>query len=354
MTDIPKEWLQKIEMALIKSEQIPSLIETFSFPWDLAAETLARTLNIPDFKLSARPSQLKMSEDLLSGMGNEPVILTLELSPIAGHLQWIMSAEDIAYLTAYCLTSDHGHTFTDPRFQEGFYHFLALETILALDQLKVFKESSLRLLPPSLPVTENGMTLDVAISLSSKTLYGRIVCPQTFLSAFKEYQPFQLTSLFTREDVKKKEISLCIQGGSVSLSAEEWKGLMPGDWVILDHTSYDPESDKGSVMLALGDTPILRGRIKSDGLKILDYASYHEEMPAAEEAGSLLLSVEFGQLRISLEKLLALEVGGFLDILVQPQQGVDIALGGKKVARGELLKLGHTLGVRLLDIRPLA
>jgi flagellar motor switch protein FliN/FliY len=35
---------------------------------------------------------------------------------------------------------------------------------------------------------------------------------------------------------------------------------------------------------------------------------------------------------------------------MRPEQGVDITLGGKRVAKAELLKLGEASGLRILDI----
>jgi flagellar motor switch protein FliN/FliY len=51
-----------------------------------------------------------------------------------------------------------------------------------------------------------------------------------------------------------------------------------------------------------------------------------------------------------LNKLLHLEPGMMIDLLMRPEQGVDITIDGTKVAQGELLKLGETMGLRILDI----
>ena len=57
----------------------------------------------------------------------------------------------------------------------------------------------------------------------------------------------------------------------------QWKQISVGDFILLDRCSFDPELQKGTVTLVLEKTPLLRARIKEDGVKIIDYAFYHEE-----------------------------------------------------------------------------
>lgn len=389
MTDqISNGWLQKVETAVIKSKQLPSLEEGLPFPWEKASSALEPALGIKGLKLSTRPSSFKMAEEILSGMGNEPVIFNIELAPIPESVQWIMSSEDIETLTAHCLSSDQkSEGFSDHKLQEGFYQFLLLEAMQAIDQLKIFKDGSLRLMPAGTPSKEGAICIDVAISIAAKTLYGRLVCPQSFMNAFKAHQPLQNTSFLSEETVKHLEVSLHLEAGSVALSPEEWKNVMPGDFIVLDHCSYDPNSQKGSVTLMLGDTPLLRGRIKPEGVKVLEYAFYFEDKQPIEttspsetenfaeeslpheeahlwaasaeeemetaikpEETPIALSVEVGYIRITIEKLLELKPDTLLDLSIRPEQGVDATINGKKIAKGELIKLGQLLGLRLLDI----
>ena len=63
----------------------------------------------------------------------------------------------------------------------------------------------------------------------------------------------------------------------------------------------------------------------------------------------LSLTVEVARFKINLEKLLQLKPGNVLELPVRPEQGVDISIGGKKVAKAELIKLGDILGVKILQ-----
>lgn len=63
----------------------------------------------------------------------------------------------------------------------------------------------------------------------------------------------------------------------------------------------------------------------------------------------LSISIELGRLQMSIKKLMELEPGNLLELGVKPEQNVELTFGGKCIARGELLKIGDTLGVRILE-----
>ena len=60
--------------------------------------------------------------------------------------------------------------------------------------------------------------------------------------------------------------------------------------------------------------------------------------------------MEIGRLKINLDKLLHLKPGNVLELSVRPEQGVDLSIGGKKMAKAELIKLGDVLGVKILHL----
>lgn len=64
----------------------------------------------------------------------------------------------------------------------------------------------------------------------------------------------------------------------------------------------------------------------------------------------LTINVEIGRLHISLRKLMELKPGNLIELTAKPEDGVDLVLNGKRLARGELIQVGEVLGVRILDI----
>ncbi len=64
----------------------------------------------------------------------------------------------------------------------------------------------------------------------------------------------------------------------------------------------------------------------------------------------LSMVVEIGRIQMSLQKLMELQPGNLLELNVKPENGVDLVINGKRIAKGELLLVGEALGVRILDI----
>jgi len=79
--------------------------------------------------------------------------------------------------------------------------------------------------------------------------------------------------------------------------------------------------------------------------------SKHEasKAPLSPENIPLTLIVEVGRIQMSVKKLLELSPGNVLELDIHPENGVDLVVNGNLVGKGELLKIGDALGVRILD-----
>lgn len=82
--------------------------------------------------------------------------------------------------------------------------------------------------------------------------------------------------------------------------------------------------------------------------------------PAAAEASTeqpvvpleeipISLVAEVGRVRMSLDKLMALRPGNLIELGVDPASGVDLVVNNRCVGRGELVQVGDTLGVRIIE-----
>ncbi len=348
MEDVSYDWLRLVEKALVKMQQLPPLEESFPFPWADASEAVGKALGLEQFNLSAMKTVWKGPGEVMEGM-SKPLIVSIEISPIEGSLFFVMSESDVSHFVSQALTMEKKDSFSHAKLTEGFYYFSLLKAVQAIDDLKLFKDVSFHLAPVTVVPQENSLCVDIACALSEKTLRGRLVCPHSFLTAFKAYQPLQKSTLLASEKIQDIEVVLRCEVGHTHLGADEWEKIQVGDFVVLERCSYDPREGKGSVTLLLGDTPLVVARIKPEGMKVLDYAFYREE-PQQTGAAELLLTAEIGSVRIPLNKLVHFQPGSMIDLSMRPEQGLDILLEGKKVAKGELLKLGETSGFRILDI----
>jgi flagellar motor switch protein FliN/FliY len=391
MSAAPLNWIKEIHLALIEAKQIP--LHGFSpvFPWEEFSKTIASLFQTPELKIFPRSTQFLT--DPAAGLGAESISIALEMAPLNGQAFWIMGKEDIARFTALALTPTNGKGFSSVKFQEGFYYFLATQALAVLNDLNAFGDLSPKIGKTAPLPQEESLCIDVQIQHPKRTFWGRLVCPAAFHKEFKTHFSHQEPAPLTTVLAKQIDVSLALEVGHTLLSLSEWKRVCVGDFILLDQCTFDPVSHKGTVMATLERTPLLRARIKEDSLKIVDYASYRKEdtlmnskMPEEEESPEeafdieendveeehlwsssenreetnekmiatheipLTLTVEVARLRINLDQLLQLAPGNVLELPVRPEQGVDLTIEGKKVAKAELIKLGEMLGVKVLQM----
>lgn len=74
------------------------------------------------------------------------------------------------------------------------------------------------------------------------------------------------------------------------------------------------------------------------------------EGPINAENLPISLIIEVGKINISVQKLMELQAGNILELNVRPEEGVNLVINGRCVGKGELHRLGNTLGVRILEL----
>lgn len=74
------------------------------------------------------------------------------------------------------------------------------------------------------------------------------------------------------------------------------------------------------------------------------------QKPMTIEDVTLSVIVEVGRLQMSVKQLMELQPGNLLESNIRPENGVDLIVNGKCIAKGELLLVGETLGVRILEL----
>jgi flagellar motor switch protein FliN len=207
-------------------------------------------------------------------------------------------------------------------------------------------------------------------------------------------------------------VSLGLEVGKTSLSLKDFERIRSGDFILLDEGSFDLDKREAQLSLTLAHTPLFRVHLQEGLFKIVDYALYHEEtsMPRDDDLDDededlddedeldddldddeeddeeddddlddedeedeeedqeelkgeepqkneellsakevpIVLTIELGKVKMSLNKLLELKPGNVLELSATPDRPVDVCMNGKRIARAELLKLGELLGIRIL------
>lgn len=363
---IPKSLLKKIEGSVEEAKLIPLWGSPPPFPLEEVVDCLKEALHIEDLTLSVTASKKRNGADLLAGMGDNPTRLAFALSPLAPPVQWVVSYEDMSTLTTLLLAPQKNKGFTDARLKEGFLRYICLEVLHAIAPLRPFGDLSLSFAPlPSLP--KEALCLDVTFTVKGQSLWGRILCPLELQHALREHFALTKPPLSALPMTKEVEISLSIGLGFCTLGSNAIQKIAVGDWIFLEHCFFDPKTHKGMVTLSLGHVPLFQARPKEQKIHILDYAVYtrgaameneeeeiefeaKEAPPLNPEEIPIQLTVEAGRIEMTLDKLLEIRPGNILDFPVSPEMGVDITVHGKRIAKGELVKLGEAIGVKILKL----
>lgn len=75
-----------------------------------------------------------------------------------------------------------------------------------------------------------------------------------------------------------------------------------------------------------------------------------EKNPLAHpEEIAMQVTIEAGRIQMTIKQLMELQPGNVLDLNIRPERGVDLTINGRCIGRGELLKVGEMLGVRILE-----
>lgn len=375
-------WVRKIDAGLQQLDRIPLYGNAPRFDFQKISSAIASHFGMTGLTLELGNCAWREPEQQTDGLGSNLLTIAISLAPLGTKATWIMSRQDVAHLTSWLMNGKaKGRSVSSEILQEGFYRYLALNTLDALQSLEPLKDFSLKLDDEGSMQDENAWCADIKLSFEQRSCWGRLVIPSHLLTAWQKHFA-SLRELFSLTPIGKSlEVPVCVKTGSVLLSAKEWKKIKPGDFVLLDRGSYDPRNKSGIASLTMGGTPLFHVSIKENKIKLLDYALFYEdamenrepgpeiesETAASEEAGMqnmippqegrsmaikdlpLFVTVELARMRMTVDNLMKLVPGNFLELPIHPEQSVVLTVNGQKVGRAELVHLGEKLGLRILE-----
>ncbi|MCH9626803.1 MAG: hypothetical protein S4CHLAM2_04340 [Chlamydiales bacterium] len=397
-TEKPLDWIKQVDLALFELEEKPQFGNPALFDWGLLEKRLQELFKTSLLKIKHHEKGWLNEGELVSEIGENPLLLTFEWAPLAAPAYFVTTDHDLKRLMAELLAGEkEAAYFYDPSLIQGFYHYFAAEMLHVLEELGFASPLSPRLKGVE-GVIQEGVgseacfVVDVSCAIGKQNFWGKVLVPDSFRRDWKSYFSNLPPPSLSDELREKISVDVSLEVGHTQLSFQDWKEVRAGDFILLDHCSYDPAEGKGGVVLALNQTPLFRGRFKDKGIKLTEYPSYEEvghamdENPFEEESEQeedlygdplpteegeeegvattlapsepilsaeqlpIQLTVEVGRLRMTAKELMDLAPGNLLEINAAPEQGVDLVVNGKKVGRGELIRLGETLGVRILSL----
>ncbi len=378
----PLHWVRKIDAALLELDRVPLYGNAPRFDFQKISSLISSHFGITGLALELGECTWRKTPDLTEGLGQNLLTLGAALTPLSGEAIWLMSRQDVAYLTSWLMNGKaRGRSVSSEILQEGFYRYLALNALDALQGLESLKDFSFKLDEEASLPHESSWCADIKLTFEQRSCWGRLVISSHLLTSWQRHFA-SIRELFSISPLAKSlEIPIGVKTGSVLLTAAQWKKLKKGDFVLLDRGSYDPKHKAGIASLTLGGTPLFHVSIKENKIKLLDYALFYEDemenrkhapeeqesemglaeigkenlIPADEGRSMaikdlpLYITVELARIRISVDQLMKLTPGNFLELPIHPEQGVALTVNGQKVGRGELVYLGDKLGIRILE-----
>ncbi|MDN3505981.1 MAG: type III secretion system cytoplasmic ring protein SctQ [Simkaniaceae bacterium] len=346
------------------------------FPYEEFAEALSKLLETDSIKTSTTKTDWVESENLLEGMGKSPAIQPLALSPLPGSLFLVMPEKFVEKLLQLLLKQK---TLSDPTLRSGFLQYCLVKILDSFNTLNPYGNLTCMLADESPLPEEGALAIEIAVTIGAEKQYCKILIPQDVRASFKSHFTMEDPPLLTDPSLLSMPMPIHLEVGSTTLNTEEWNQVSVGDFILLDRCTFSPKEGRGTAILALGNTPLFDVRIKEGECKILEHAltqeapvmtEQNEELPpppsppedsSPAESGEkekitpsgkipLQITVEVGRLQMPLEKVSELTPGNILELGVGPSPDVFLTVGGKRIAKGELVNLGEALGVKVLKL----
>jgi flagellar motor switch protein FliN/FliY len=276
--DLPLNWIREISPELKSLDSIPLTGASPSFPWEELASRLADALDVDHLSIQPGEVSWRSKDELCQGLGDNPFPLVFTIPTMKGQACWIMPEQELSVLAALLLTKEsHPLTFHDRDLSESFYRFLALEVLYQLTQISFDTSITPILTSTSSIPDEDSLCKDISISLQGQTIWGRlIISPDLRGSWVDHFAQLQTTSELSEKIAQDAQVTVHLEAGKSELSFDEWNDVKPGDFILLDSCSFDPEKWAGRVILTVNGKRVFRGKLKEGSLKILELPLLNE------------------------------------------------------------------------------
>ena len=358
--------LRKIPEIIEGADAIPLFGNAPPFDWHQLSSLLSSRFEAKDFSVHPSEQTWCTAKEVKEGLGANFFSAAIHLNPLQPPFYFAIPKADKNKLTAAMMQGKTKSQISEP-LKEGFCRFLVLEALSASSGIEPLAKLTPSLGEKAEIPEESAFCIDVEISFGENSCWSRLILPASFRKAWVEHFAMNPPEYFSHEIAKSTELVLGLECGSVLLSQKEWDDLERGDFVVLDRGSYNPIEKTSTAVLKLGTVPLFQAKVEQDKMELIEYAFTNEEnmassnedgadlTPAEEESVSikdvpLNVCVELARLKISLDDLMHLNPGNMLTLPVHPDQGVSLTVNGKKVGRAELLFLGESLGIRILEL----
>lgn len=412
-TQIAWSWLKSISRELFTLDATPLLGTCPPFSWERFSQEFAKAFTLDQFTITPQEPVWREKEAILKGVAMPAVCTQVTAAGMEGAASFWICLEDVEHLMAKALKiSEVVSELQSEDVVTNFHKFLSIETVAILNSLGFDPRISFKITGYSKECPDAALCQDIMVTSGSEKMLMRLVLAQDFLSSWRAFfakqEPPQvdldhveceirleaartqlrfddllkitpgdlvlLDQVFYDPQAGKNQVQITLNGKPL-FRAE----LNAGSLQILEISTQSevhiPMVEQTPPPEQLEENPFEEVEENEDeGLELVEAAAQMPieqlvketpktvKQPAIKEAEAprnealsansipVQLVVEVAAVNLSVQKLLELTPGNMLDLGIHPESGVNLVVNGRTVGRGELLKIGETLGVRILQI----
>jgi type III secretion system YscQ/HrcQ family protein len=336
------EFAPRLEEALKRLSDVPPGGALPSFDWESFSSLFGSRLGVTGLTFSPG-NRLWRKEAPFEGLV-DPIRFPIQITPLDGTALLVFSREDALKLASWLLSgTSKGKLRPSEILFEGFSRYLVLEAIDALAQSPLFSSFT-----PSLGSVELEQeayySIEVEARLETKSAWGRLLIGAPMIRSYRRHLAAEPILPHLAESLP---LPLSIEIGTVQLTESMWKKVKVGDGLILSR--HEP-------ILKLLSLPLFSGKIEGGRLHLTQFASIQEESMSEESPLEsikeipMTLQLELARIEMPLEKVIRLSYGSIVELPDLSSGLVTLVFQGKAVAKGELVRLGETSALRILEI----
>ncbi len=369
-------FLKKIDEAIFLHDEIP-LLRGESFDLKAFSEALQKELGWKEFEISFQKMAWEKTENIFQVFGENPFQLCLSLTPLIGSFYWIIGQNELDEIITGAFSEETKEKNLSVSLKEGFSRYLAIRALNLLQKQKsLFHGLNFKIIEHAKIQSKNALCIDFKITINQKTVFSRLALTPDFRISWNQHQNSK-PSLFFSSMKKNLQLPLSFILAETTFKASELETIQKGDFLLLDKIYFDPKTNVDRVKVQLYSIPLFQVKLKKEKMEIIDFAQLEEhimtepqdnptpeasaepetkvKVPQKPKAVSikdlpLTLTVELAKIQMPLSEMTALQPGNCLELPSSVEEGVDLCVNGKKIAKGELTHVGEKLGVRILEI----
>ena len=272
--ETPFEWLPELEKELLLHDSVPMLGGAPQFPWETFISDLCQSFSLDNLEIIPTDCEWRTEKELCSGLSEQVHVSKVSITTIDSAVFWVMSEQDRRRLAHAVLYQDYSNVgLEDESLFSGFWHFAVAKVLDWTESNYLTGQLSPQLSSESELPEGPALCMDVCIRYMGKKMWGRLIIPAEFRQSWANHFEPRRPQNLTKEVGKNIPLELTLEGGSVSLSQEDWNNIQLGDFLLLDSCDIDPETKKGRITISINSKPVFRAKLRKSGnVKILDYA----------------------------------------------------------------------------------